>query len=141
MLLSSPHTPCLRPLAGGFSQMSQFQLDQFQFKWKDAETLRLASLIHIQFQRVKNHQLMTCHYLAEHGVYGVKLIQLLFSMAFAPGVPDYTVAYANNMFVFENEDNMKAFMKDPKKYLKAPPKMPKEFRMLILGPRGMGMHT
>jgi len=65
----------------------------------------------------------------------------LFNGKVAPGVPDYTVAYANNMFVFENEDNMKAFMKDPKKYLKAPPKMPKEFRMLILGPRGMGMHT
>jgi len=45
------------------------------------------------------------------------------------------------MFVFENEDNMNAFKKDPKKYLQAPPKMPKEFRMLMLGPRGMGIHT
>ena len=34
-----------------------------------------------------------------------------------PGQPENAVCYANNMFVFENEDNMNAFIKEPRKYL------------------------
>jgi ethanolamine utilization cobalamin adenosyltransferase len=45
------------------------------------------------------------------------------------------------MFVFANEENMKEFISQPKKYLKKAPEMPKHFRLLMLGPRGIGVHT
>lgn len=51
------------------------------------------------------------------------------------------MAYANNMFVFENEVNMKLFMEDPKKFLAKEPELPKSFRMLMTGARGIGVHT
>ena len=41
----------------------------------------------------------------------------LYNQKVVPGVPEFAVAYANNMFVFENEINMKMFIEDPKKFL------------------------
>jgi hypothetical protein len=40
------------------------------------------------------------------------------------GTPENAVAYGDNMFVFENEENMQMFITDPKKFLVEPPKMP-----------------
>lgn len=68
----------------------------------------------------------------------------LYNGKVVPGVPDNSVCYANNMFCFEGQeeqDNMKAFIKDPRKYLSQPPKMPSQYRLLMLGPKGIGIHT
>lgn len=58
-----------------------------------------------------------------------------------PGAAGQAVCYANNMFAFASEENMAAFVKEPKKYLAAPPKMPSTYRVMMLGPRGIGVHT
>lgn len=65
----------------------------------------------------------------------------LYNKKVVQGNPENAVAYANNMFVFENEENMKAFIADPKLYLKHPPQMPQTQRLMIVGPRGIGVHT
>ena len=36
---------------------------------------------------------------------------------------------------------MQEFLKEPKKYLQAPPKMPQQYRLLMIGPKGIGLHT
>jgi hypothetical protein len=56
-------------------------------------------------------------------------------------VPDFAVHYANNVFVFQTEENMKEFAENPCKFLKEPPKMPNDFRILFMGPKGVGIHT
>ena len=58
-----------------------------------------------------------------------------------PGAPENAVAYANNMFAFASEENMQAFLNEPKRYLQAAPQMPSSYRLLMLGPRGIGVHT
>jgi len=58
-----------------------------------------------------------------------------------PGVAEFAVAYANTMFVFANEENMKAFLLEPKKYLQGEPKIPESYRVMMAGPRGIGCHT
>ena len=45
------------------------------------------------------------------------------------------------MFVFSTEENLKAFIIAPKKYLEERPSMPSIFRILMLGPKGVGLHT
>ena len=45
------------------------------------------------------------------------------------------------MFVFSTEENMKEFLLEPKKFLKHEPHMPKSQRLLMVGPRGIGVHT
>jgi hypothetical protein len=58
-----------------------------------------------------------------------------------PGLPEFTVCYADSMFVFATEENMNSFILEPKKYLKAAPEMPSVFRLMMLGPKGIGAHT
>ena len=65
----------------------------------------------------------------------------LFNQKVVPGLPEFAVAYADNMFVFATEENMNAFILEPKKYLNAAPKMPSVFRLMMLGPKGIGIHT
>ena len=36
---------------------------------------------------------------------------------------------------------MKEFVEDPRKFLQSEPKMPPNFRLLMLGPKGAGVHT
>lgn len=36
---------------------------------------------------------------------------------------------------------MKEFAENPCKFLKEPPKMPNDFRILFMGPKGVGIHT
>jgi YHS domain-containing protein len=57
------------------------------------------------------------------------------------GQPEFAVEFANNMFVFSSEENMQEFLLEPKKFIMNAPEMPKEYRMLMLGPKGMGVHS
>lgn len=59
-----------------------------------------------------------------------------------PGLPEFACHYANNVFVFTKEENMKAFVEDPRKFLQnGPPQMPSDYRLMVCGPRGAGTHT
>lgn len=57
------------------------------------------------------------------------------------GSPEYACHYANNVFVFTSEENLNEFVNDPKKFLSKAPEMPHDFRVLMLGPKGAGVHT
>ena len=57
------------------------------------------------------------------------------------GAPENACHYNGNVFVFASEDNMKAFISEPKKYIQERPNMPSIFRTLLLGPKGSGKHT
>lgn len=59
----------------------------------------------------------------------------------APGLPEWSAHYANNVFVFEDEKNQKEFLTAPRKYLSVAPAMPKDFRVLLVGPRGAGVSS
>ena len=65
----------------------------------------------------------------------------LFNGKLVKGKADFACHYSGNVFVFSSEENFKAFMLQPKKYLLEKPKMPDIFRVLMLGPRGAGRHT
>ena len=56
------------------------------------------------------------------------------------GAAEFACHYNGNVFVFGNEENMKSFILEPKKYIKKNPAMPDVFRVLFLGPRGTGKH-
>jgi len=56
-------------------------------------------------------------------------------------VPEFAAHFGNNVFVFQNEDNLKAFVKEPRVYISKPPQMPRNFRLAVLGPRGIGVKT
>ena len=45
------------------------------------------------------------------------------------------------MFAFASEENRDAFLKEPKKYLVKAPEMPKSYRLMMAGPKGIGVHT
>lgn len=57
------------------------------------------------------------------------------------GVPEFAAHFGNNVFVFQNEDNLKAFVKQPRYYIDQPPEMPPNFRLMMMGPRGIGVRT
>jgi len=57
------------------------------------------------------------------------------------GLPEFAVHFANNVFVFSTEENMKAFIENPRVYIQKPPEMPPNFRVLMLGPKGVGKMT
>lgn len=57
----------------------------------------------------------------------------------APGQGEFAAFYANNVFLFENEQNMNDFVKTPRDFLNKAPAMPDDYRLLILGPRGAGV--
>lgn len=42
-----------------------------------------------------------------------------------PGKSENACEYAGRVFLFDNEENCLAFEKNPRKYLKVPPKLPK----------------
>lgn len=65
----------------------------------------------------------------------------LYDSKVLPGQPGLGVAYANTMFAFANEENRDAFVKEPKKYLVKAPEMPKSYRLMMVGPKGIGVHT
>lgn len=43
--------------------------------------------------------------------------------------------------MFANEGNRDKFVRDPRKYLQAPPAMPENYRLMMLGPRGCGVRS
>jgi YHS domain-containing protein len=49
--------------------------------------------------------------------------------------------YANNVFTFKNEANRDAFAKSPKDFLKEAPQMPKDYRVLVVGPSCSGVKS
>jgi hypothetical protein len=57
------------------------------------------------------------------------------------GLPEFAVHFANNVFVFKTEDNMNKFIENPREFIQTPPEMPASFRVLMLGPRGVGKRT
>ncbi len=57
------------------------------------------------------------------------------------GVPEFSAHFANNVFAFENESNLKDFIKSPRDYLQTVPAMPADFRVLLVGPAGSGVHS
>jgi len=56
-------------------------------------------------------------------------------------VPEFAADYGKNVFVFQNEENLKEFVKQPRFYLENAPEMPPNFRLLMMGPRGIGVRT
>lgn len=57
------------------------------------------------------------------------------------GLPEFAAHFGNNVFVFQNEENLKEFVKQPRFYIEEAPEMPKNFRLLMTGPRGIGVRT
>jgi hypothetical protein len=57
------------------------------------------------------------------------------------GVPEFAAHFANNVFAFENEQNLKAFVESPRNYLQTAPAMPADFRVLLVGCHGAGVHS
>ena len=57
------------------------------------------------------------------------------------GSPEFAAHFANNVFVFQNEENLKAFVKEPRTYISEAPKMPEGFRLMMFGPRGIGVKS
>ena len=62
----------------------------------------------------------------------------LFEGKVMAGQPENAATFHNNVFVFATEENLAKFLAEPKKYLQKPPEMPKEHRVLMLGPKGCG---
>jgi YHS domain-containing protein len=58
-----------------------------------------------------------------------------------PGAAEFACHYANNVFVFQSEENLKAFVANPRYFLSAAPEMPSDYRIMMTGPRGSGFHT
>lgn len=65
----------------------------------------------------------------------------LYKQKVVPGLPEFAVAYAGTMFVFSTEENMKEFLTEPKKFITADPKIPESYRLMMVGPKGIGCHT
>ena len=65
----------------------------------------------------------------------------LFEGKVVEGQTDFAASFNDRVFLFENEENQKAFCERPKKYLKKIPEMPKKFRLLLSGPTGVGKKT
>ena len=57
------------------------------------------------------------------------------------GTSEFAATFANNVFLFENEENRNAFVKSPIEYISEEPQMPADFRLMMVGPRGIGVHT
>lgn len=57
------------------------------------------------------------------------------------GVPEFAAHFANNVFTFENENNLKDFVRSPRQYLQSAPAMPADYRVLLVGPAGSGVHS
>ena len=65
----------------------------------------------------------------------------LFNGKVVQGAAEFACHYNGNVFVFGNEDNLKVFIAEPKKFLLNRPQMPDIFRVLMLGAKGSGKHT
>ena len=54
---------------------------------------------------------------------------------------EFAAEYAGRVFVFDNEQNINAFLNLPRKYLTQLPKLPKNTNIFITGPRKSGKKT
>ena len=57
------------------------------------------------------------------------------------GQAEFAAHFGNNVFVFQSEENMNAFVKEPRAYIDKAPQMPPNFRLAMLGPRGVGVRS
>ena len=57
------------------------------------------------------------------------------------GTPEFACHFANNVFVFKDADNLKAFAANPRSFIIESPKMPENYRVMMIGPKGSGTAT
>lgn len=57
------------------------------------------------------------------------------------GSSEFAATFANTVFLFESEENRNAFVKAPLEYISEEPQMPPNFRLMMVGPKGIGVHT
>lgn len=57
------------------------------------------------------------------------------------GTPEFACHYANNVFVFKDDINLKVFVANPRVFLSQSPKMPSDYRVMMVGPKGSGYHS
>jgi len=57
------------------------------------------------------------------------------------GKPEFAAEYAGRAFVFSSEENLEVFMKNPKPYLLAKPKLPQNYNIAIVGMAKSGKST
>ena len=57
------------------------------------------------------------------------------------GSTEFAAVYFGRVFLFINEDNRKKFLENPKKYINAPPQVPINYRISIIGPPKSGKST
>jgi YHS domain-containing protein len=58
-----------------------------------------------------------------------------------PGKFEFGAEYGGCVFVFDNENNLNAFLETPRKYLQTLPKLPKKTNIAIIGPKKSGKKT
>lgn len=58
-----------------------------------------------------------------------------------PGKTDFPCEYAGRVFLFDNEDNQKAFCDYPRRFLTQLPQIPKSFNIALLGARMSGKRS
>ena len=56
-------------------------------------------------------------------------------------MPEFAAHFGNNVFVFKDEVNLKKFVARPRFYIDRAPEMPPNFRLFMVGPRGIGLRT
>ena len=57
------------------------------------------------------------------------------------GQAENAAHFGNNVFVFQNEQNRDKFIEQPRLYIDRAPEMPPNFRLLMMGPRGIGIKS
>jgi len=75
------------------------------------------------------------------GFYQIDPVELMNNGRVIIGKADFPVSFAGRVFLFEKEENLLEFMKNPCKYLKNRPKMPKTYNISICGPHLSGKKT
>lgn len=74
------------------------------------------------------------------GFYQIDPVEL-FNGKVVIGKGDFPISYAGRVFLFEKEENLLEFFKNPRKFLKNRPKMPKGYNISICGPHLSGKKT
>lgn len=57
------------------------------------------------------------------------------------GSTEFPASYFSRVFLFVSEENRKKFLENPKKYISAPPQVPVNYRISIIGPPKSGKST
>jgi adenylate/nucleoside-diphosphate kinase len=65
-------------------------------------------------------------------------VALIDDFKISPGSNEIASEFCGRVFLFANEENRKKFLENPKKYLRRPPEVPKNYRIAIFGPPKSG---